>query len=115
MGNAIRVVNIEVGMPTVNAAEQRLLSELRQARVQRVAALKVIHGYGSTGVGGKIKDAIRKILEYQRSQKKIKAFVPGDKWSIFEAGAREVLEGCPDLRRDQDLENCNAGITIILL
>jgi len=42
---------MEAGMPTVEDARRRLLEELRQAKQVGVRALKIIHGYGSSGKG----------------------------------------------------------------
>src|SRR5208283_5209754 len=48
----MKTLNIEAGMPTVEEARQILLAELKQAKQRGVAAVKIIHGYGSTGKGG---------------------------------------------------------------
>lgn len=115
MAGKIRIINIEKGMPTVPQAQQILLVELRRARAERVTAVKIIHGYGSSGVGGRLKDAIRKSLSLRKKEGKLACFVAGENWSVFDEEARTVLEHCPELRRDSDLENGNAGITVAVL
>ena len=45
----VKTVNIKAGYPTAEQAMQRLSQELRIAKANRLRALKVIHGYGSTG------------------------------------------------------------------
>lgn len=110
-----RIVNIESGMPTVSEAEQRMSLELAKARREGVSGLKIIHGYGSTGVGGKLREAMRKWLARRQREGKVKCFVAGENWSIFDENSREILEKNPDIRRDADLGNCNAGITIVML
>ncbi len=52
---AITVVNIEKGMPTAKDAMLRLEQALRTARAKREPAIKIIHGYGSSGRGGAIR------------------------------------------------------------
>ena len=47
----LREVNLELGMPTADAAVRRLTYELNHSRVTGAAVLKIIHGYGSTGAG----------------------------------------------------------------
>jgi hypothetical protein len=49
-----RIVNLEKGMPLVEQALARLATELEQARLERCRLLTLIHGYGSSGRGGKI-------------------------------------------------------------
>ena len=115
MSGKVKTVNLESGMPTVATAAKLLDFELTTARNQGVRVLKIIHGYGSSGTGGRLKSALGKILAEKREKGVIRAFVPGDKWSIFDQNARNILEQCNDLRNDSDLENYNNGITIILL
>ncbi len=115
MAGKLRVVNLEAGLPTVEQARAKLNSEIARARSAGVSALKIIHGYGSSGVGGRLRDAIRSSLRKRRKEKKIRAFVPGEKWSVFEAPAAEMLETHPELKSDRDLDNYNEGITIVVL
>lgn len=42
-------------MPTMRAALQQLSFELRRGRSLGCAAVKLIHGYGSSGKGGRIR------------------------------------------------------------
>lgn len=55
----VKTVNIKAGYPTAEQAMQRLSQELRIAGANRLRALKIIHGYGSTGSGGAIRTAAR--------------------------------------------------------
>ena len=48
-----RIVNLEAGMPTAADAMVLLGREIRLAKRHGLAAVKLIHGFGSTGKGGK--------------------------------------------------------------
>lgn len=115
MTTKIIIINLEQGMPTVDQASHRLVGELIRARAQGAKVVKIIHGYGSSGVGGKLKIGIRAELAERKRRGQIKEAVPGENWSIFDEGARRVLDAHPDLNRDRDFERGNAGITIVLL
>ena len=41
--------------------------------------------------------------------------INGEDFSIFNEETRALLALCPELRRDRDLENANAGVTFIIL
>ncbi len=112
---SIRTVNLEAGKPTVEEARRRLLDAIELARKDGPRALKVIHGYGSSGVGGKIRDGVRKSLSLRRKEGKILMFVPGEKWSAVETGTQELLGLYSEIRRDTDLGRGNEGITIVLV
>jgi len=115
MGKGCRTVNLEAGMPTADLAVRRLTYEIASTRGMGFDGLKIIHGYGSSGKGGRIRVEARGYLARQLSLKKIKAFVPGEEFSIFDEGARKILAACPDLRKDNDLDRSNNGVTFILL
>ena len=102
-------------MPTVEIGQKRLYLEIVTSKKQGINVLKVIHGYGSSGVGGKLKKGILSYLALKQKDGFVKAFVPGEDWSIFDQTARELLEKCHDLRKDHDLGNCNPGITMVLI
>ena len=51
----IKIVNLEDGMPTVEEARLRMNYELQNARREGCAAVKLIHGYGSSGAGGALR------------------------------------------------------------
>lgn len=115
MGKAIKCVNIESGMPTVTVAERKILFEISTAKREQVKVLKIIHGYGSSGVGGALKTAAGRLLAQKKKEGLIKSFVSGDEWNIFSQSARTIMESCEEARKDPDLGNYNSGVTLILL
>lgn len=115
MAQSFRIINLEDGHPTVEQATKRLLLELQLARSQKVKVLKIIHGFGSSGKGGKIRPATRSRLAALQQKKQIRFFIAGEQFSIFDADTRKVLDACPHLRKDNDLERHNNGITFVVL
>lgn len=111
----LREVNLERGMPTVQAALSLLALELRRSRSMGDTALKIIHGYGSTGKGGKIRVQARDRLERMKGAGEIRGYIPGEEFSIFNPATLEAFRRCGALRKDPDLERHNNGVTIILL
>lgn len=110
-----RVVNLEAGMPTVAQALAELDQQLNRARRDGVRILKVIHGYGSTGVGGAIKQAVHRQLARLKRGRRIREFVPGEDWSVFDEATRGILAECGDLGSDPDLKHQNEGISILFV
>lgn len=111
----ILTVNLETGMPTVDTAKTRMNAALRSAKAQHMTALKLIHGYGSSGKGGRIRTSVRRELAIMKQAGKIKEVVPGEEFSPFEEHARRALVMCPELSRDRDYTRCNQGITVVIL
>ncbi len=115
MPSTLREVNLEVGMPIVDVAIKRLTFELNQSVRLGVKVLKIIHGYGSSGSGGRIRVESRRYLDRLQKRGEIKSFIPGEKFSIFEEDTRAALNLCGDLRCDRDLDRHNNGVTFIVL
>lgn len=111
----LREVNLEAGMPLVDQAIQRLTLEIRRSRSMGCTVLKIIHGYGSSGTGGKIRTASRKYLAGLKDRGEIKDFIKGEAFSIFEEPTRQAFSRCDPLRRDSDLDRYNNGVTFIVL
>ena len=113
MPKGVRIVNIERGRPTVEQARRRLRQAIEAAKRDGVAVIKVIHGYGSSGVGGALKGALRNSLRRRRKEGQIAAFIPGEEWSIFSEVSQKLLDKYPELQGDPDLERYNEGMTIV--
>lgn len=110
-----RIVNLESGMPTVEVARNRLLNELQTARLRGDKALKIIHGYGSSGKGGVIKADVQKLLAQKQRSGTIRGYVKGEDFSPFNETARQLVTILPALRKDRDYDRGNDGITIVLI
>jgi len=111
----LTILNLEQGMPTVETARMRLEQGLRTARARCVKVVKVIHGYGSSGRGGAIKQDVLKVLAGKKRANEIRGFVAGEDFSPFDQTAREIIDKCPELRNDRDYTRGNHGITVILV
>lgn len=115
MASDYTVINIEEGRPTADVAINRLKSELVRAKTQNVKVVKLIHGYGSSGVGGILKTVVRRELERMKKRGVIKLYVPGEKFEIFNADAIKILDSSKSVKNDRDLGRYNNGITMVLL
>jgi len=102
-------------MPTVDTAIKRITFNINNARAFGVSAIKFVHGYGSTGKGGAIRTQARNYLERQKTRGKIKDYITGEAFSIFDDATRSAFIVCDELRRDSDIERHNNGITIVIL
>lgn len=111
----IKTVNLEAGMPTVNEGLLRLDRELVLARQQGYAVLKIIHGYGSSGVGGALRTEIQKSLRQRLSNSQIRDFIPGEEWRVSDERTWALLKSHAQLKEDVDLGRNNPGISLVLL
>ena len=108
-------VDIKTAMPSVDEAKKRLIARIAEAQRSGTAILKIIHGYGSRGVGGKLRIALRKTLEQLVTEGRLNRVIPGERWDIFDPATQGVLGDYDELAGDEDLGQHNAGITIVEL
>ena len=113
--STLREVNIKFDMPTVQDAIKRTTYNIMNGKSWGCTAIKIIHGYGSSGTGGKIRTEVRRYLDDKVRRGQIKFYIPGEAFSIFDENTRTAFLICNDLRRDEDLERHNNGITIAIL
>ena len=113
----MRVLYIDVKseMQTCLMAVAELEAEIDACKLGGFTVLKVIHGYGSHGVGGAIKKEIHKRLKEMKKQKLIADFVPCEKWTPTNPLRQKAIEYSTELLADSDLMMLNSGVTIVLI
>ena len=111
----IKVVNLEEGMPMVEQARLRMQYEVQAARKEGFTAVKLIHGYGSSGIGGALRMELQKELRRAADEGDIRAFIAGEDWSISDPITWELLKRFPEWKKDADLGRKNQGISVVIL
>jgi len=102
-------------MPTVDVALTRLEAALRPYG-KKSKLIKIVHGYGSTGVGGKIRTAVRQRLKSKKATGSIMDFIPGEEFSMFDPATQKALVLYhKELTGDRDYNRGNEGITVVIL
>ena len=112
---ALPRLDLEAGMPTVSEALDRLNIGLQEMRAGRAAAVKLIHGYGSTGRGGKIGPAVRAELAAMKRRRQLRDYIPGEEFGPVDAASRQLADRLKTVSRDPDWGRMNHGITIAVL
>ena len=106
--------NIEAGMPALTEAISRMNQFINESQHAGRRVIKIIHGYGSSGVGGKLRNGLRKDLAQKKQSSKIKDFIPGEDFGVNEKTSL-YLNDHTQLRIDPDFKRANPGITVIIL
>jgi hypothetical protein len=110
-----KVINLERGMPAAEDALRFLEASLTEARSRGITVLTVIHGYGSSGRGGKIRRECRKVLDYKCSKGELQGYLPGEEFSRRNGPTKSMLRRYPQLASDRNLDKHNQGITLVIL
>ncbi len=111
----LKVLDLEVGLPSVPEARTRLGLLLEACRREGRRFLKIVHGYGSTGEGGRLREALRGTLFQRKLEGAIRDFIPGEVFHDFHPATAELIRRCPVLARDYDFDRPNKGVTIVIL
>ncbi len=115
MAASMKTVVVKEGMPSVEQARARLQTEIATARQSGVKVLKLIHGYGSSGVGGDLRIALQSTLRQMAQRHEIGDCIYGENWRTSDQRSWELLKRMPDLKNDSDLAKGNKGITLVVL
>lgn len=108
----VREINLKYDMPPVDVAVRRMEIELSAGRHTGQKLFKFIHGYGSSGTGGKIRGAVRRALCGRQG---VAWVLPGESFGPFSAEARDAAQRWPALRQDRDWGRENDGVTVVVL
>jgi len=111
----MKTINLEQGRPSAASASSRLLDQSRMARAQGFTAVKVVHGYGSHGVGGELRVIIQGTLARSVQSGDIAAFIAGEDWRVSDETTWRLIQKHPELKQDRDLGKGNKGISIVVL
>lgn len=109
----LKEINLEAGMPTSADALTLLKSSIANAKSGNVGCLYVIHGYGSSGKGGVIREKVRQWLHAQARNGTVKTVINGEDFNIFNFKVLELKNKYKEL--EQLLKVCNHGVTIVEL
>jgi hypothetical protein len=104
----IVTINLERGYPRVDEAILHLNSKVAEAKRSGIKYMRVIHGYGSTGVGGGIKIGAQGELGKLLGRGTIRRFIPGENLNT------DGVNGFPLLRELPEYNKGNRGITIVI-
>lgn len=108
-------IDIKSNRQTVAEAIAQFLVEIESYKHGGFKVMKVIHGYGSHGVGGAIKDAFLKKCKDLKNAKKIEDYVCCDKWTPNNTVRKIAINYCPDLIADKELYLLNPGCSIVIM
>ncbi len=108
-------INLEIGRPFVKAAIDKLRKNIEIARDEGICVLTVIHGYGSSGKGGRIRVESRKLLDFLMEKGEIQSYIIGEEFNRKTGSVKMVLRRFPQLNKHMHLNRRNPGITIVIL
>ena len=105
-------INLKNGMPTVDEAMLHLDRALNAAILSGAQVIRIIHGWGSGGKGGAIRDETRRVLAVLQRRHRIAAVVHGEDLGERTVHGRQLLARFPILRDDRGNIG-NPGITLV--
>ncbi len=109
-------LNLKRGGPSVEAAIEYLTIHLRRASEMGLKAMILIHGYGSSGEGGRIKWAVHHALENNHYSDRVVEYYFGENVPYGSDSYHALMRKRPNLKNHLKLFKVgNPGITVLLL
>lgn len=112
----ILVLNLKHDRPSADEALERLTNTLRRATEVNIKVMIVIHGYGSSGEGGRIKRAIQDALDANYFADRVDEYHFGEHIPYGSPQYQALLKRRPSLKTHlKHFKEGNAGMTVLLL
>jgi hypothetical protein len=110
------VMNLESNLPTVDDALDRFHEQLQTLKGKGFRTIKVIHGHGSSGTGGKIRRAFRQAMDDGLWGEAIIEVYYGEVLTAHRVEFTELTNRYPAIKSHitRDMQG-NPGITLLIL
>lgn len=109
------VINLEKGMPFAQEARNKLEADITKYSSLGTKVIKIIHGWGSSGTGGAIRDILVKRLRSKKKNGTIKHFYNYGS-SVDSIDEFQILMSlCPELSEKFKKDRKNKGVSFIVL
>lgn len=110
------VLNLKFDSPSAQEALDRLTIGLRRASEVGIKAIILIHGYGASGEGGKIKRAVYDALENNYFSDRVDEYHFGEQTAFGSEAYHALLRRRPGLKAYlKHFKEGNAGMTVLIL
>jgi hypothetical protein len=110
------VLNLKFDSPSAQEALDRLTIGLRRASEVGIKAIILIHGYGASGEGGKIKWAVHDALENNYFSDRVDEYHFGEQTAFGSEAYHALLRRRPGLKAYlKHFKEGNAGMTVLIL
>ena len=111
----IKEINIKQAFPSVDIAIFRIQEEIDVNKQFGDQVIKIIHGYGSHGVGGGIKQELARLLPIWKKQNYIFDYIKGENFTSITLSTRKYSKELKYLlMQDEYFDSLNKGVTIII-
>lgn len=111
----MRVINIKEDNPNVDYALFLIDEEIRYSKAIGNRVVIIIHGYGSHGKGGAIKQGVKNYLPQLKKSGMIKTYVFGENWGNTNLDVKEIEKISPEIILNENLSSINSGVSVILI
>ena len=111
----MRTINIKEDNPNSDYAMYLLDQEIKYSKAVGNRVIVVIHGYGSHGKGGVIKQKLKEYLPNLKKNKIIEDYVLGENWGELNEVKQKICKISPDVILHENLSGINSGVSVVLL
>lgn len=111
----MRVINIKKDNPNSDYALFLIDEEIKYSKAIGNRSIIIIHGYGSHGRGGIIKESVKNYLPMLKRKRVISEYVFGENWGDSNPIKNKICSISPELILHENLQNLNSGVSVILL
>lgn len=109
----VKTINVKNNNSSPDYAVYVTDSEINDSKKTDTNILVIIHGYGSKGRGGTMKQEIHNYLLQAKNHRKIIDYYKGEQWSATNEDMQQLCSLYPELILHSQIQNYNSGVTIV--
>ena len=108
-------IHIPEGLPETKTALKQVEFTVASVRALGGRLIKFVHdsSLGSSQV--RLRGEIRRLLRVMRKEGRIQLMIPGEDFSMSDIATRYLVDKCPQVELDLDIEKKNENITVVYL
>ncbi len=111
----LRTLNLKDGLPSRDEALKRMELGLERARREGFSLVRIVHGYGSSGIGGSIREVVRLRCARMIREGKLRNVIHGDDYGTPSSPSHGLIKRYPYLKKTVRTDSRNPGITFVEL
>ena len=109
----VKVLNVKQNNNSPDYAVYLVDCEIKDSVKTGANVFIVVHGYGSSGKGGIMKQQVISFLQEQVKFKKIKAYIQGQQWAQTNDVVNQMQQLYPQLLLNSQIKHLHSSVSVV--
>ena len=108
-------ITIPEGLPETKTALKQVEFTVASVRASGGHLIKILHDESLGASRTRLRAEIRRLLRVMRKEGRIVLMIPGEDFAMTDTATRYLVDKCPQVELDTDMDKKNDNITLIYI